>query len=84
MFKILLLPFALLVVFILFLAGIINAVLRGLFGRRRSNNSDYYGQTNRQSRDQQSSKSTYNEPESSNKKVISKDEGEYVDFEEVE
>lgn len=84
MLKILLLPFALLVVVILFLAGIINAFVRALFGRRRSGYSDYYGQTNRQSQGKQSSKSAYSEPESSSKKVISKDEGEYVDFEEVE
>lgn len=86
MFKLLLLPFTLVVVFILFLAGIINAFIRAIFGGRKSSHTRFYGQSNRQYQNN-SSQNRYEENQSSetpqSKKVIGKDEGEYVDYEEI-
>lgn len=86
MLKLLLLPFTLVVVFILFLAGIVNAFVRAIFGGRKSSHTRFYGQGNRQYRNSNSqSRSEENQSSEApqSKKVIGKDEGEYVDYEEI-
>ncbi|HJD76630.1 MAG TPA: DUF4834 family protein [Bacteroides reticulotermitis] len=68
--------------------SIIGTILRAVFGIGRSKRQPHYEQTRRNYGDQHTNTgygatTSDNEEEGHNKKIFSKDEGEYVDFEEV-
>lgn len=96
MFHILGFLFVIIVVILVIGLSIIGTVLRtifGLGGKRRSSSGSYQsGQSYSYSGDQQQSSSSQTEEEPTSagneihrthKKLFSKDEGEYVDFEEI-
>jgi len=66
------------IILIIIVGGL--SILRSLFfgGRTRSN-----ANTSRQYNNQERNESQYTQKQTSKKKIISKDEGEYIDFEEM-
>ena len=83
MLKILLIPFIIILVIAVFFISIIGQILRSIFGIKKTNKgrqNNYRQQTNQYTI--QSNNRTEDTP-LNQKKIIGKDEGEYVDFEEV-
>lgn len=88
-----------LIVIIVFGLSIVGAVLRAIFGFGRSNSTSRpratgYERTNQQQSSSNPNNDTYtsydntgdtssDNPSKAHKKIFSKDEGEYVDFEEM-
>lgn len=83
MLKILLLPIIGILFIILFLGGLLSSIIRSILLRKTY---QYRNQSKRNSntRDQKESDIHQDHSIQSTKKVFSKEEGEYVDFEEVE
>ncbi len=68
--------------------SIIGTILRAIFGIGRSKQQPHYERARHNNGDQRTNTgygttNSDNEEEGHNKKIFSKDEGEYVDFEEV-
>ena len=88
MLKILSIVFLAILFIIVFFVSIIRSVFRALFGRRAQPNSARRNQQG--TRDYQRDASSHSTNNSANqdtespKKVIGKEEGEYVDFEELD
>lgn len=88
------LGFIFIIIIAVFIIGvsIIGSILRAIFGFGRRSNSNTYTYTTSNEKQQQNSQEKKNEEESrveeniyprKHKKIFAKDEGEYVDFEEI-
>lgn len=77
--------FIFIIILVILLSGIsvISAIIRAIFGRGRSNTGNTQSQQRTQTHKQSSANASPDSSIKDRKKVFDKDDGEYVDFEEI-